>query len=121
MSDARSLFTDLNVDPVVGAEIMNLLSFNIDDLHDNVKFSQLKDVVRFLAPYEDRKWHIMKLTAGKVGLEKLDNVWSWVKLQREKEQHMESLQEIAQRNPIFDETTTQRVTSGKLAGSYNWS
>lgn len=97
---------NLGFDPIIGSEIIELLGLADYEVNNPKKYQQLKDVVDYYATDDNRRFSILKLLAGKQG-EKLDIVWTYVELQREKQAKVQSL------NPQdFEKDVAEEITKG---------
>lgn len=75
-------FSDMNVDPIKGTEIMGLLNADAIDLQTPGRFERLQDIIAFLQDKEDAEYVIRRLTVDK-NKDPIDHVWSFIVLKKE--------------------------------------
>lgn len=100
-------FSDLGIDPIKGAEIMQLLNVSPFDLQEPAKFQRVRDIVDFLKKYEDYSFLINKITLGK-NVDKVDHVWGYIELNKQKQQKLTELQRVAQQVDTFIDFTSKK-------------
>ena len=100
-----STFNELGIDAISGTEIMNELGMPVDDLQDNYKFNRLREVMGYLntIPEEARLGIIRKITVGKPIDDKLNHVWSYIKLRIQAEQQAASLDNTRKELSYYEE------------------
>lgn len=75
-------YSTYSYDPLIGAEIMSLMGLDPAKLDIPRIAAQVHTVIKYFADRPDRRTHILKVMM-KPG-EKLDNLWTYVQLQKEK-------------------------------------
>lgn len=86
-------FSDLNVDPIKGTEILSYLGVTPSTLSHPTIFNQVQDILAHLQNVEDYRWFINKAVGAK-NVDKLQHVWEYVKLQEERAQLSGDLDKI---------------------------
>ncbi len=82
--DIERKFEDLGVDAITGTKLMSLLRLTPEDFLDPSRFLRFKDVIDHFKHMPDTEYVVNRLTIGKA-LDKLDHVWGYVELSRQKE------------------------------------
>jgi len=96
-------------DSTMSLEVMRLLDIERDDLENVRKFSQFKSVLDYFKDMSDWRHQMLKLISGK----KKDNLlrmWSWVQLQREKEDKVKKLDPLLFAEDIEDEIKNNYIS-----------
>lgn len=78
------------IDPIEGAEIMELLSIDPFELEDPKRFYRIKEVITFFQGNDQKRWQILKLLENNSG-DRLERVWTWVQIQTEYTRMIRSL------------------------------
>jgi hypothetical protein len=78
-------FLELDVDPVVGSEIMMIAGIHADDLMDINNVAKLRDIMSFFKNMPDRNYFISKLITGKPGINAIDHLWGYAQLRTQYE------------------------------------
>ncbi len=76
-------FVELDVDPVVGSEIMMIAGIHADDLQSLSNVAKLRDIMAFFKDMPDRNYYISKLVTGKPGINAIDHLWGYSRLRVE--------------------------------------
>lgn len=100
-------YSTYNYDPLEGAEVMTLMGLDPARLSIPRIAAQVREVVTFFAGKTDRRSQILKqmMKSG----DKLDNLWTYVQLQKEKASKLETL------NPEdFEPDVAAQIVSGHL-------
>lgn len=90
-----SEFSELQVDPLVGAEVMTALDVHPEDLQDARTFNKLHDILEYVKNIPDRGFFINKALAGK-NVNRLDHLAGLVQLHKQldsKKKELETLEE----------------------------
>src|ERR1035441_5145459 len=66
-------------------DIMNLLSMAPSELDNPKRFAQFEEVNKFFSGHKDTRSKILNVTLRYPSRDKLDTIWSYVRLHREKE------------------------------------
>lgn len=104
-------FNDLNIDSMAGAEIMSLLGISPIELQNPVTFQRIADIVSYLKNVNDKSFFVNKITVGKPVANKLDHVWSYIELLKNKD--------IAQSKLSDAENVVKQYVEKGLAGQMN--
>lgn len=88
------IFSDLNVDPIEGAEIMRLAGIQPDDLRDHVTVSKIRDIMGFFQGKPDKNFMISKLLTGKIGVNPVDHLWGYATLRTNYEKILKQADEL---------------------------
>lgn len=91
----EDILNSFNADPAVATEIVELVGVDIDDFSSTIKTKRIKDIVDFFAGYDDRRFMINKLLAGKGGIDKVDHLWQYIKVRDELESSKRKLSEMS--------------------------
>lgn len=86
-------FTDMNVDPIKGTEIMGLLNADAIDLQTPKRFSRLQDIINYFQDKGNAAFVIRKLTTDKTK-DPIDHVWSYVMVAKEYDDLKEDIDEM---------------------------
>lgn len=77
--------------PLDGAELMSIIGISADDLNIQGRAGKVQEISRYLETIKNPKYTVLKLVQGKNSADKLEVVWSWVQLQKERERHINQL------------------------------
>lgn len=72
--------------------IMELLDLNSDEFMDVGRFERFKDVMKKLSSYPDKEFLIKKVVMKKVGYDKLNTIWEYLKVLEIKKLREEELE-----------------------------
>jgi len=106
---APTLFSDLNIDPVDGAETLKLLGVDPAYLIDPVLLQRVRDIVGFFKTRDDKRYQIAKLMSKSPG-SPVVSVWNWVQMETERINIIKKLDAS-----IFDESVRDELASGYLS------
>lgn len=81
--DIERKFEDLGVDAITGVNLMRLLNLGPDDFIDPTRFERFHDVIKYFKDMPDVNYIVTKLAVGKP-VDRLDHVWGYVELARQK-------------------------------------
>ena len=102
-------FSSLSTSTEEGAEIMTLLGLAHYDLDNPRKFSMARDITSYFSGQPDARSQILKIISKGHGQDKLDMVWTYVELQKEKQNAIKEL------NPEqFAEDIEEQIKTGIL-------
>jgi hypothetical protein len=73
-----------NLDPILGTEIMSSLGISHDELSIPKNLNKFKEIYHFFKDYPNPTNKITRLAASRPGVDRMDIVWTWVELQRQK-------------------------------------
>ena len=73
----------VEIDPIHGPEIMELLAIPTYALEDPHKFNRIREVVEYFQGNSDRRSQILSIISKRHGDDKLDVLWTWVQLRKE--------------------------------------
>lgn len=91
--DIERAFQDLGVDAVNGVKLMDMLGLSSSDFHDPARFMRFKDVIDYFKGVPDMGFVLSRITVGKF-VDKLDHVWGYTELARQKDQIKEEANAI---------------------------
>lgn len=97
-----------NIDPILGAELMDVLNLSGDELSIPRNLSKFKEICDYFKTYPNAANKVLSLTSGKAA-DKLDHIWSWVTLNRKKEAIISELP-----SDQFVEDVAQEIANRKL-------
>jgi hypothetical protein len=80
-----------SVDPILGSEMMLALDMSNDELSVVKNLVKFKEILSFFKDYPNPTQKILRLTANKAGHSKLDVVWEWCQLNKERGEIVQSL------------------------------
>ena len=90
-------FSDLNIAPGVGADIMQILGVSATDLNFPKKLQQVQDITNYFKTFKNYREKILDVVLtschhlGRPSEDKIDMVWSYVQLQLERQNKISSL------------------------------
>lgn len=82
---------DETIGATMATEVMRLLEVENDDLDNPIKFSQFDRVVKYFQGMSDWRYQMLKLIAGKGGMNNLKRMSDYVQLQQEKVARVQEL------------------------------
>ena len=88
---AQTKFSDLGIDPIEGAEIVDLLGIGQHEFDIPQRFRKLSHIIKFFQGRPDKRWTILNIISGKPG-NRLDLVWEWLSLMEEKQEILAGLE-----------------------------
>jgi len=83
-------FSNIGVDPILGAQIMEAIRANEEDLMDPKRVKKIQDIVRFFKNVENPENLIRRITSGKLE-NRLEHLWEWVELNKAQQEEMEKV------------------------------
>lgn len=92
--EQSTTFSDLNVDPVEGANIMRLAGISSDDLRDPHVHSKVLDIMAFFQGKSDTNFMISKLLSGKPGINTIDHLWGYATLRTQYEKVLQNAEQL---------------------------
>lgn len=97
------------IDPLIGTEIMELLGVPPYALDDPKQFKQVHEIVSYFQGRPDYRHRLLSLVQKRPKSDKLDTVWTWLQLQKEREDKIASL------NPnLFAPDIAEEIVNGYL-------
>ncbi len=87
-------FSELDVDPIEGANIMRMAGINPDDLRDPHVHSKVLDIMQFFKGKSDTNFMISKLLTGKPGINPVDHLWGYATLRNQYETVLKSVEQL---------------------------
>lgn len=93
-------FSDMNVDPIKGTEIMGLLNADVIDLQTPGRFERLQEIISYLQNKEDAEYVIRRLTIDK-NKDPIDHVWSFIVLKKEHDSLEKQIRDLNE-GSVFD-------------------
>jgi hypothetical protein len=88
-------FEYLDIDPIEGTEIMQLVGLDPTDLRFPDKLAKMRDITAYLAGRIDKRYIVNKITAGR-NVDRLEHIWGYLNLRKQldsKHSELEKLQE----------------------------
>jgi len=79
-------FTRLGIDPLVGAEIFEIVGIEAYQLDSPVHFKRVIDIVNYFKDVKNMRWQITKILDGKPTDDRIAVLWNWIQLQKEQEE-----------------------------------
>lgn len=80
-----------NIDPIRGTELMSLLGVEYYDLDSPKKFQMFSDISDYFQGNRDMRFQVLKVISSKPFANKLDMVWGYVQLAKERRDKIRSL------------------------------
>lgn len=108
-------FSDLNIAPGVGADIMRILGVSATDLNFPKKLQQVQDITDYFKNTKNYREKILKITSGKSGDDKIDMAWSYVQLQRERENKISKLDPQDFEPDVVEQIKNKYLTKDKIS------
>jgi len=108
-------FSSLSTSTEEGAEIMTLLGLAHYDLDNPRKFSMAKDITSYFNGKPDARSQILKILSKGMGQDKLDIIWTFVELQKEKERAIKELDPDHFEEDIVEQIKTGILTKDNIA------
>ena len=104
----------VEIDPVEGPEIMNLLSIPTHSLEDPRSFNRIREVVEYFQGKPDRIQSILKIISARPGDDKLDVVWTYIQLRKEMAKKIQELNPQDFTENIQEEIKQEYITKGSI-------
>src|SRR6185369_12247985 len=83
-------FNSLNLDPLLATEVIRLVGMRDYEINIPQRYNQLRDIVTFLQASSNPRAEVLKVLSKASG-DKLDSVWTYVELQKEKHSRLQKL------------------------------
>lgn len=96
------LFSDLGVDPVEGAEIIDHMGITQGELSDPQMFGKVKDIIQYFQGKEDKRFVLNKILAGKGIGDKITHVLGYVTLRKERDQIINNLSKLEEEIMLYE-------------------
>jgi hypothetical protein len=106
--------SSLGVDPIEGAEILDLIGVNYYDFENPKKLNQIQDVVNYFSGKKDKRYQILKVLSGKTVVNRLDTIWTFVELIKERENKIAALNQDDFEPDIQEELKNKYLTRDKI-------
>lgn len=94
--DIERKFEDLGVDAVQGIKLMKLMNISSDDFIEQARFMRFKDVIDYFKDISHPDYIINTICVGKP-VDRLDHVWGYVDLSKQKARLNSVLEEKRQK------------------------
>lgn len=95
-------FQDLQVDPIKGTEVLNLIGIHPATVHDPAKEHRLREVVSFFQDAPDKGFLIPKLLKGKPGIDPIDHLWGYVNLRTSYAGKLEEVESLKKQISFYE-------------------
>lgn len=91
-------FSQIEGDPIDGAETMGLMNLTQNDLVDPVRFSKISDIIDYFKHDQNKSFTLTKLLVGKPLVDRVEHVWQYIGLKRDeqliREKHLKLKEEF---------------------------
>jgi len=108
------VFTESNISPEIGMEIMNALSINGLDIQDPSVYKKYRDIALYAGRFEDGPAIIRKISRGaKSGEEKISKVSEYIGLRKSLTEVRDRIGELPPVDAIINETEEHRELNAR--------
>lgn len=80
---STTILQDINVDPVIGAEIFNIIGVDLDLLDSPQMLDKFKNILEFFAPQENRRAILSKVLSKRNDINPLDHISNYVNIRKQ--------------------------------------
>lgn len=108
------MFDTNQLDPLIASEVMELLGSAHYDLNNPKKLNQIRDIVTYFKNVPNHRFKMLKVLSNKSG-DKLDILWTYVALQKEKEEKTKTLNPEHFEPDVASEIAKGYLTEDKMA------
>jgi hypothetical protein len=84
-------FNSLNLDPLLATQIIRLLGMREYEINIPQRYNQLRDIVTYLQHSSNPRAEVLKVLSKSYGGDRLDTVWTYIELQKEKDNKIKQL------------------------------
>lgn len=106
-------FTSLRIDPIAGTEILDILGLSTYDLDNPKKYSMIREVVEFYKG-QNARGSILRILSKQPYMDKLDAIWTYVQLQKEKQEKLQQLEPTDFEPDIEEQLKAKYLTKDNL-------
>jgi hypothetical protein len=103
-----------NYDPIIGADIMSMLSVSGEKLDSPYTFGRVREITEYFSSKRDYKYEVLKVLSSKIAQDdKLQALWSYVQLQKQKHAKLKDFDPNDFENDVVSELNTGYLTLEK--------
>lgn len=102
MSQALTFLNDMGADPFVTGELIQMVGLDPEMLSNPVVFNRMKDVIDYVKNAPDKRYFVNKAIGGKNIENKLDHLWGYVELHKQKDDFTRKIKNIDEEISFYE-------------------